>query len=90
MLATATFGCVKPLAPARRAPAARVAPRTVASAAAGREVPDMNKRNLMNLLLVGAIGLPGLPLAGGFAYFFVPPSCVSPRKGSENAGLGLA
>ena len=36
----------------------------------------MSKRQLMNLLLVGAIGLPGLPLAGGFAYFFVPPSCV--------------
>ena len=65
---------LKSLTPARRAPASRVAPRTVASAAAGREVPDMGKRQLMNLLLVGAIGLPGLPLAGGFAYFFVPPS----------------
>ena len=62
---------VKPLAGRR---ASRVAPRTVASAAAGREVPDMGKRQVMNVLLLGAIGLPGLPLAGGFAYFFVPPS----------------
>ena len=74
---SARFGCdAKPLSASRRAPArAAVARPCVASAAAG-EVPDMNKRNLMNLLLLGAIGLPGLPLAGGFAYFFVPPSCA--------------
>ena len=75
-----SLGCAaKPLAAApRRAPAARAAPRTVASSMATKneDVPDMGKRQLMNLLLVGAIGLPGLPLAGGFAYFFVPPSCV--------------
>jgi cytochrome b6-f complex iron-sulfur subunit len=34
----------------------------------------------MNLLLLGAIGLPGLPLAGGFAYFFVPPSCAPAQR----------
>merc|ERR1712032_598915 len=33
----------------------------------------MDKRNTMNLLLVGALGLPGLSLAGGYAFFFVPP-----------------
>ena len=64
------------------APAARATSRTarsavarpcVASAAAAGDVPDMGKRSTMNLLLLGAIGLPGLPLAGGFAYFFVPP-----------------
>ena len=56
-------------------PAARtaVARPCVASAAAAGDVPDMGKRSTMNLLLLGAIGLPGLPLAGGFAYFFVPP-----------------
>jgi len=43
-----------------------------ASAAVG-EVPDMGKRNVMNLLLVGAIGLPATSLIGGYAYFFVPP-----------------
>ena len=52
-------------------PAARsaVARPCVASAAAAGDVPDMGKRNTMNLLLLGAIGLPGLPLAGGFATF---------------------
>jgi cytochrome b6-f complex iron-sulfur subunit len=34
----------------------------------------MAKRNVMNLLLVGALGLPGTSLLGGFAYYFVPPS----------------
>ena len=34
----------------------------------------MAKRNVMNLLLVGALGLPGTTLLGGFAYYFVPPS----------------
>ena len=33
----------------------------------------MGKRNVMNLLLVGAIGLPATSLIGGYAYFFVPP-----------------
>ena len=39
-------------------------------------VPDMNKRNTVNLLLLGAIGLPGTYLAGGYAYFFYPPGYV--------------
>jgi len=52
--------------------AARVNVVTRANAAAG-EVPDMGKRNVMNLLLVGAVGLPATSLIGGFAYFFVPP-----------------
>lgn len=38
------------------------------------EVPDMQKRNVMNALLVGAIGLPATSLVGGFAAFFVPAS----------------
>lgn len=36
----------------------------------------MGKRNVMNLLLVGAIGLPATSLLGGYAYFFVPPRLV--------------
>ena len=64
--------------PAARAPARSALARPcVASAAAAGNVPDMGKRNTMNLLLLGAIGLPGLPLAGGFAYFFVPPRWVA-------------
>ena len=39
-------------------------------------VPDMAKRNTVNLLLLGAIGLPGTYLAGGYAYFFYPPGYV--------------
>jgi hypothetical protein len=67
-----------------------------ASGAVG-EVPDMGKRNVMNLLLVGAIGLPATSLVGGFAYFFVPPGCVStlvhgaarrPRVSSRDRAIG--
>lgn len=39
-------------------PAARM-PVVRASAVAG-EVPDMNKRNIMNLILAGGVGLPAL------------------------------
>ena len=57
----------------------------------------MGKRNVMNLLLVGAIGLPATSLVGGFAYFFVPPGCVStlvhgaarrPRVSSRDRAIG--
>jgi cytochrome b6-f complex iron-sulfur subunit len=51
----------------------RAALQVVAAAAASERVPDMNKRNLMNLLLLGAIGLPTVGLLGPYAYFFVPP-----------------
>ena len=74
------LGCnAKPLAAQR---AARSAPRAslrVAASAASGEVPDMGKRTLMNGLLLGAVGLPAASLAGGFAYFFVPPSCAPAR-----------
>lgn len=46
----------------------------VRAAAAGGYVPDMGRRNTMNLLLVGAAGLPAASMAGAFAYFFVPQS----------------
>ena len=57
----------------RPAAAKRTVSRVVRSAAASADVPDMGKRNVMNLLLVGAIGLPATSLLGGYAYFFVPP-----------------
>ena len=38
-------------------------------------VPDTQKRTVMNLLLVGALGLPGTALLGPFVYFFVPKRC---------------
>ena len=55
--------------------AAKFATRQVVkAAAAGADVPDMGKRNTMNLLLLGAVGAPASALAGGFVYFLVPPS----------------
>jgi cytochrome b6-f complex iron-sulfur subunit len=41
-------------------------------------VPDMGKRNLMNLLLLGAISLPSAGLIGPYLYFFVPPRYIHP------------
>ena len=45
----------------------------VAMSGAPAYVPDMAKRNTVNLLLLGAIGLPGGSMLAGYAYFFVPP-----------------
>jgi hypothetical protein len=36
----------------------------------------MNKRNLMNLVLLGGISLPVGAMGLPFLSFFVPPSCV--------------
>jgi len=44
------------------------------SAAADDFVPDMQRRTIMNLVLLGGAGVPVLWLAGGFIYFLVPPS----------------
>ncbi|QDZ17729.1 rieske iron-sulfur subunit of chloroplast cytochrome b6-f complex [Chloropicon primus] len=61
--------------PARRtARAGRPGAVGVKAAAAGGYVPDMNRRNVMNLLLVGAAGLPAATMAGAFAWFFYPAS----------------
>merc|ERR1719353_876943 len=38
------------------------------------EVPDMDKRNTMNLLLLGAASLPVATLGLPYAFFFVPKS----------------
>lgn len=69
-------------APGFRMLRGRAALQVVAAAAASERVPDMNKRNLMNLLLLGAIGLPTVGLLGPYAYFFVPP-------GSGGGGAGV-
>jgi len=54
---------------------------TLPHAAVG-EVPDMDKRNTMNLLLVGAAGLPVATMGLSYAFFFVP-------KGSGGGGGGI-
>merc|ERR1719390_570647 len=43
------------------------------SAAEGEIVPDMQRRTIMNLVLLGGAGVPVLWLAGGYIYFLVPP-----------------
>ncbi|GAX85587.1 hypothetical protein CEUSTIGMA_g13002.t1 [Chlamydomonas eustigma] len=52
----------------------------VRASAIDSEVPDMNKRNVMNLLLAGGIALPVGGLAIPYALFFVP------RTGGGGAG----
>jgi len=52
------------------------------SAAEGEIVPDMQRRTIMNLVLLGGAGVPVLWLAGGFIYFLVPP-------GGGGGGEGL-
>ena len=39
-------------------------------------VPDMGKRQLMNLLLLGAISLPSAGMLIPYTIFFVPPGSV--------------
>merc|ERR1719247_2847976 len=58
------------------------APAVRMSAAEGEIVPDMQRRTIMNLVLLGGAGVPVLWLAGGFIYFLVPPS-----GGGGGAGL---
>jgi cytochrome b6-f complex iron-sulfur subunit len=37
-------------------------------------VPDMQRRTIMNLVLLGGAAVPVAWLGGGFVYFFIPPS----------------
>uniref|UniRef100_A0A7S1THJ4 plastoquinol--plastocyanin reductase n=1 Tax=Compsopogon caeruleus TaxID=31354 RepID=A0A7S1THJ4_9RHOD len=53
-----------------------------ASAASADEVPDMNKRITMNLLLAGTVGVPATSILAAYAYFFLP-------KGAGSVGGGL-
>ena len=62
-------GRVPSLAAASRAP---VAP--IMAAAADDFVPDLQRRTIMNLVLLGGAGVPVLWMGGGFIYFFVPPA----------------
>merc|ERR1719258_715067 len=57
-------------------------PAVVQMAAADGFVPDMQRRSIMNLVLLGGAGVPVLWLGGGFIYFLVPP-------GGGGGGAGL-
>jgi cytochrome b6-f complex iron-sulfur subunit len=65
------------------------APRTTVTCQAGSiaadRVPDMEKRKLMNLLLLGAISLPTVGMVVPYGSFFVPGGSVSqpPRLNRE-------
>ena len=54
----------------------------MAAAAADEFVPDMQRRSIMNLVLLGGAAVPVGWLGGGLIYFFVPPS-----KGGGGGGL---
>jgi len=45
-------------------------------------VPDMQRRSIMNLVLLGGAALPVGWMGGGFIYFFVPPV-----KGGGSGGV---
>lgn len=60
----------------------RNAGKVVAMATVPARVPDMGKRNLLNLLLLGACSLPAAGALGPYLLFFVPPS-----SGGEGTGL---
>lgn len=46
----------------------------MAAAAADEFVPDMQRRSIMNLVLLGGAAVPVGWMGGGFVYFFVPPT----------------
>jgi len=57
-------------------------PNVVMSGAADDFVPDMQRRTVMNLVLLAGAAVPVGWLGGGFIYFFVPP-------GGGGGGAGL-
>jgi len=61
---------------------ARASGVSMASLAEGEFVPDMQRRTIMNLVLLGGAAVPVAWMGGGFVYFFVPPS-------SKGGGGGL-
>jgi cytochrome b6-f complex iron-sulfur subunit len=73
LVASASALVVSPVATIRPQ-AASVAAPAISMAAADGFVPDMQRRTIMNLVLLGGAGVPVLWLGGGFVYFFVPPS----------------
>ncbi|OSX75495.1 hypothetical protein BU14_0234s0022 [Porphyra umbilicalis] len=64
-------------------PRAARAPRMATASSEEPMVPDMNKRNTMNLLLAGAATTVALAALGPYTYFFVP-------KSAGGTGGGLA
>ena len=74
-LALAKSGRVNVLMGKERVKGMKVSCQTTSIPADDR-VPDMGKRQLMNLLLLGAISLPTGFMLVPYTYFFVPPGYV--------------
>jgi len=66
----------------RRAGARVRRSEAVMSAMESDFVPDMQRRTIMNLIVVGAVGIPAVWMAGSYAYFFYPPSKGGPGGGT--------
>lgn len=54
----------------------------MATSISADRVPDMGKRKLMNLLLLGTLSLPSVAMLGPYTYFFVPPG-----TGGDGGGI---
>jgi cytochrome b6-f complex iron-sulfur subunit len=63
-------------------PASRRSDLVMSAAADDDFTPDMQRRSIMNLVLLSGAAVPVAWLGGGFVYFFVPPS-----SGGGGAGL---
>jgi len=68
------FRVATPVASRPAAAAVTRSSQAVQMASADGFVPDMQRRTIMNLVLLGGAGVPVLWLAGGYIYFLVPPS----------------
>jgi len=75
-LLAATSALVVSPTPFRAAPTQvqRTGPAVMAGLADGEFVPDMQRRTIMNLVLLGGAAVPVAWMGGGFVYFFVPPT----------------
>jgi cytochrome b6-f complex iron-sulfur subunit len=73
LVAACASGFVATPAVRPRAQVVRKSDVAMMAAAEGEFVPDLQRRTIMNLVLLGGAAVPVAWLAGGFIYFFVPP-----------------
>jgi cytochrome b6-f complex iron-sulfur subunit len=62
--------------------------REMTTSAVAGEVPDMDKRNSMNLILLGTAALPVAGLALPYVTFFIPPGTLERALGLGGGGGG--
>mmetsp|Transcript_6789 Transcript_6789/g.17816 ORF Transcript_6789/g.17816 Transcript_6789/m.17816 type:complete len:217 (-) Transcript_6789:367-1017(-) len=73
LVGAASAFVASPMKAAPRAARVSMTPAPIAmSAAADDFVPDMQRRTIMNLVLLGGAGVPVLWMLGGFVFFFIP------------------